>query len=118
MILIHENKTSNTFIDSITKQIYSVATEYFRSIQMPTDEENTKMMDTIREQNKNQMLSEMNAKSEEEKALIKEFKETGMKYKDYEEDNEKPLNQDAEDDYEQEGEDEFLQKDSEADSDD
>lgn len=30
---------------------------------MPTDEENTKMMDTIREQNKNQMLSDMNAKS-------------------------------------------------------
>ncbi len=85
---------------------------------MPTDEENTKMMDTIREQNKNQMLSEMNAKSEEEKALIKEFKETGLKYKDYEEHAENAVNQDAEDDYEQEGEDEFLQKNSEEDYDD
>jgi hypothetical protein len=118
MILIHENKTSNTFIDNITKTIYSAVTEYLRSIQMPTDEENTKMMDTIREQNKNQMLSEMNAKSEEEKALIKEFKETGLKYKDYEEDNQNTLNQDVQDDYEQEGENEFLPKDSEEDYDD
>ena len=85
---------------------------------MPTDEENTKMMDTIREQNKNQMLSEMNAKSEEEKALIKEFKETGLKYKDYEEDTQNALNQEVDDDYEKEGEDEFLPKDSEEDYDD
>lgn len=81
-ILYASVEVSNDFVSRICKYIFDNVIAYMRMVKMPTIEDNTKFINTIREQNKVKILNVMNTKSVEERELMNTLKKFGIKYQE------------------------------------
>jgi len=71
-------EVSYGFVKNLTSTIYVNVMKYLKDISMPTVEDNIIFINSIREQNKNKQLMEMNKLSMEERQLEKELKSMGI----------------------------------------
>ncbi len=67
-----------SFANVVTKTVYDTVLKYLRTIYIPTAEENMNFINSIREQNKNKILSVMNNKTQEERNLMNTLKKIGL----------------------------------------
>jgi len=103
-VLISPMETSRGFVLQLSKSIYQNVFTYIRSIQMPSDEDNTNFMNSIREHYKNKQLAFLNNKTQEERDLHAQMKKIGIEYDDDVENirDESNMIEDLEDDGERE----------------
>lgn len=104
-ILISPVDSDNNFIFNISREVHNLIVNYLINSKMPTNEDNVKFINVIREQNKNKILSMMNSKSQDDRDLMLQLKKIGMKYDDEEQQN---INGER---IEEDGEQEFVVKD-------
>ena len=90
-ILFASINVSTGFIPQIAKQVYNSLIKYLRMINMPTQEDNIKFINTIREQNKVKILNTMNTKTMEERDLMSSLKKIGVKYQEQTDDDDVPI---------------------------
>lgn len=79
-ILVSPMETSRGFVLLLSKSIYQNVFRYIRSIQMPSEEDNTNFMNSIREHDKNKKLAFLNNKTQEERDLHSQMKKIGIEY--------------------------------------
>lgn len=90
-ILKSSIEVSGNFVENITKNIYVSVVKYLNAVKMPTEKENLDFINKLREKNKEQKLSLMNKKTQEERELYDQFKQIGIKHDQFEsEDFEEP----------------------------
>lgn len=77
-ILTASIKVSYGFVKDFTNNVYNSLLKYITSTTMPTIEENTFLINSIRERNKNEQLKVMNKLTQEERQLEKEIKKMGI----------------------------------------
>lgn len=81
-ILYASVEVSNAFASNLIKHVYTTVNKYMVGIRMPTAEENTKFINSVREQNKIKTLSLMNTKTQEERNLMMSLKKIGLQYQE------------------------------------
>lgn len=108
-ILVSLKEVNINFVSNITKQIHNDIMKYLENVKMPTAEENLAYVNELREQNKNKTLAIMNTKTQDERDLITQLKNIGIKYVDNDDDNKPVVNEEIvinDDD----GEEDFIKK--------
>jgi hypothetical protein len=112
-ILVSLMEVNINFVSNITKQVHNDIMKYLENIRMPSMEENLAYVNELREQNKNKTLAIMNTKTQDERDLISQLKNIGIKYVDIEDENKPDVNEelninddDGEEDFVKKGEDE------------
>jgi hypothetical protein len=114
-ILYASVEVSNAFVNTLIKQVYTTVNKYLVATRMPTAEENTSFINTIREQNKIKTLSVMNTKTPEERNLMMALKKIGLQYQDDNDQDDEKEHYNVNDDYanEYDKDDEIILKDQE-----